>query len=188
MTWYISAVAIVFAVVYAARAAWIYCRAREVRLLRCPATGTGARVTLDAVRAALTLAPASEHIVRDCSLWPGRAGCAQKCCDDLQLSGSARCLHEILASWFAGKPCSSCYQPIAPFEGRTFTPGLISPAGDLVDWSQVDATTVFNVLDTHQPLCVRCDIVERFRRQRPQLARPEGRPTEEAAQGRARTL
>jgi hypothetical protein len=172
MTWYISAVGIVFAVVYAVRAARIYLRARDPRIVRCPATGTGATVDLDAVRAALTLAPPNEHVVRGCSLWPERAGCAQQCCDDLKLAGRGGCLRDVLAGWFEGKTCSFCQNPILPFDGGAFTPGLISPSGQLVHWAEVDMASIFKVLDTCRPLCVKCDIVERFRRNRPRLAQP----------------
>ena len=60
----------------------VYLGLRGTRLLRCPETRTPAAVGLDAGYAAWTAAFRQPLLrVRSCSLWPRRAGCAQRCCD-----------------------------------------------------------------------------------------------------------
>jgi hypothetical protein len=57
-----------------------YVRFRGRRRLRCPETGTGADVQLDARHAALTAAFGDPAVrVARCSLWPERGGCARAC-------------------------------------------------------------------------------------------------------------
>jgi hypothetical protein len=57
-----------------------FTRYRRKRLLRCPETGMAAEVQVDARHAALTAIPGPPELrVADCSLWPDRHGCAQRC-------------------------------------------------------------------------------------------------------------
>jgi hypothetical protein len=57
-----------------------YVRFRRRRRVRCPETGTGADVQVDARHAALTAAFGDPAVrVASCSLWPERGGCAQAC-------------------------------------------------------------------------------------------------------------
>jgi hypothetical protein len=165
---YVVVGALVVGLLYVAQALRIFFRARGARVVRCPATRTGARVELDAMRAALLLAPPSQHTVRRCSLWPDRADCAQLCCDEGPLL-SAGGLGSVVMRWYDGKACAVCDRAIPPFIWGEFTPGLLSPLGDLVEWRDVEIGSVFQVLDTHRPVCARCDVAERFRRQPPRL-------------------
>ena len=60
----------------------VYFRFRGTRWLRCPETRMPAAVGLDAAYAAWTAAFRRPLLrVRSCTLWPRRAGCAQRCCD-----------------------------------------------------------------------------------------------------------
>lgn len=53
---------------------------RGTRALRCPETGQGAEVGVDAVRAAWTAAFGPPRMaVKACSLWPERSGCGRNC-------------------------------------------------------------------------------------------------------------
>lgn len=55
-------------------------RYRETRILRCPETGSLAKVAIDAYRAALTSAFDKPRLrAKNCSLWPERKACAQGC-------------------------------------------------------------------------------------------------------------
>jgi hypothetical protein len=57
-----------------------FARFRRRRMVRCPATGLGAEIALDARHAALTAIPGPPQArVAACSLWPERQGCAQAC-------------------------------------------------------------------------------------------------------------
>ena len=53
---------------------------RRGRTVRCPETGLMAQVSIDARRAMLTAVPGPATVrVAECSLWPERRGCAEKC-------------------------------------------------------------------------------------------------------------
>src|SRR5262245_28582787 len=53
---------------------------RGRRTVRCPETGLTAEMEIDARRAALSAVPGPPKArVAKCSLWPDRAGCAQRC-------------------------------------------------------------------------------------------------------------
>ena len=55
-------------------------RFRGKRTVRCPETGLTAEVAIDARHAALSAVPGPPKVrVAACSLWPDRAGCAQRC-------------------------------------------------------------------------------------------------------------
>ena len=55
-------------------------RFRRRRTVRCPETGLLAMVTLDARHAALTAVPGPPDVrVADCSLWPEKQGCEERC-------------------------------------------------------------------------------------------------------------
>ena len=98
--------------VYAALAVRIYLRARKPRIVRCPLARKGARVTVDAARAAALLAPASDYVLSGCSLWPGRGNCLQWCVDDLDLAAEGRRVQDVLTRWYRDKTCTHCAQPI----------------------------------------------------------------------------
>jgi hypothetical protein len=57
-----------------------HARFRRRRRVRCPETGTGAEVQLDARHAALTAAFGDPAVrVARCSLWPRRGRCGEGC-------------------------------------------------------------------------------------------------------------
>lgn len=68
----------------------VYFGLRAPRWLRCPETHVLAGVAVDAGRAAWTAAFGQPRLkVRSCTLWPERAGCAQRCCELQEISGGA---------------------------------------------------------------------------------------------------
>jgi len=81
----LAVVAFVFAL--APVAGSVYLRLLAPRWLRCPETYLPAAVAVDAGRAAWTAAFGRTHLrIRSCTLWPQRAGCAQRCCDLPEIS------------------------------------------------------------------------------------------------------
>jgi hypothetical protein len=74
----IAGVAILYVLVPIA--ADTFARYRKRRAVRCPETGLVADVQIDARHAARTAVSGSPELrVEDCSLWPGRKGCAETC-------------------------------------------------------------------------------------------------------------
>lgn len=61
-------------------ALWTLGRYYRGTIVRCPARGKSARVTVDAVRAALTSTIGQPRLhVKDCSLWAYKRECMQAC-------------------------------------------------------------------------------------------------------------
>jgi hypothetical protein len=160
--------------VYAVAAARIYLRARKPRIVRCPLARKGARVTVDAVRAAALLAPASDYVLSGCSLWPARGACLQWCVEDLDLAAEGRRVQDVLTRWCRDKTCARCQQPIVIPPGAGFMPALLSPEGELREWAEVELESLFDVLDRHRPVCANCDVTERLRRQGRTAPSPTG--------------
>jgi hypothetical protein len=76
----LAAVALVFVLAPVAGSAYV--RLRAPRWLRCPETHLPAAVAVDAGHAAWTAAFSGPLLrIRSCTLWPERAGCAQRCCE-----------------------------------------------------------------------------------------------------------
>jgi hypothetical protein len=60
-----------------------FLRYRKRRIVRCPETGTGESVKVDATHAALTATYGRPRLrVEDCSRWPQRHDCDQECLAD----------------------------------------------------------------------------------------------------------
>lgn len=58
----------------------VFLQYRSKRRLLCPQTGTGAEVGIARARAAASqFFGAPQLKVANCTLWPGQAGCAQRC-------------------------------------------------------------------------------------------------------------
>jgi len=67
-------------------------RFRGRRTVRCPETGLTAEVEIDARHAALSAVPGPPKVrVAECSLWPDRAGCEQRCAAQLHHDPRTAC-------------------------------------------------------------------------------------------------
>jgi len=89
----LALVAVVF--VLAPVVGGVYAQFRVKRWLRCPETRIPACVGLDARYAALTAAFRQPLLrIKSCSLWPRRAGCAQRCCSLPEVSGDGDALRQ----------------------------------------------------------------------------------------------
>jgi hypothetical protein len=81
---------VAFVFVLAPVAGSVYSRLRAPRWLRCPETRMPAAVAVDARHAAWTAVWSRPLLrIRSCTLWPGRAGCAQRCCELPEISDDA---------------------------------------------------------------------------------------------------
>jgi hypothetical protein len=71
----------------------VYFRFRGTRWLRCPEARLPAAVDVDARHAAWTAAFREPFLrIRSCTLWPGRAMCAQHCRDLPEIAGQGDAL------------------------------------------------------------------------------------------------
>jgi hypothetical protein len=81
---------IAFVFVLAPVAGSVYVRLRAPRWLRCPETHMPAAVAVDARHAAWTALWSRPYLrIRSCTLWPRRAGCAQRCSELPEIADDA---------------------------------------------------------------------------------------------------
>jgi hypothetical protein len=146
-----------------------YLRWREPRLVRCPQTGTIARVNVDARTAAASAGGgAAELRLKECTLWP-RATCVQACLSDIQAAPDDCRVRNIVARWYEGKRCVFCRKAIPPVHLVEHHPALMNENGDTLEWNQIAPEQIPDALATNLPVCWDCHVADRFRREHPQL-------------------
>jgi len=155
----------------AVRMARIWFRYRGAMVVSCPESQRPAGVSLDAVHASLT-APGKPAALRltACSRWPERAGCGQECLAQVAASPEDCLVRNILAKWYAGKVCASCGLPFGEVDWSVRKPALLSAGKVTLDWSQVPAGSLHEVLDTALPICFACHTAHTLVREHPELA------------------
>jgi hypothetical protein len=146
-------------------AAAVYLKFRGTRLVTCPETKESAAVEVDAQYAAFTV-PIGERGLRlkDCSRWPERQDCWQKCLGQI-VSAPEDCLvRTILTNWYEGRTCVFCGKALGEIDWLDHKPALMSTERVTLEWNEIPAEKVPVVLQTHMPVCWNCHIAETFRR------------------------
>jgi hypothetical protein len=149
----------------AALAACAWLKWRGARLISCPENRRPAGVRLSVGRAMAR----QELRLKDCSRWPEKKNCGQECLRQIDNAPDGCLVSSILAGWYAGRECVCCGKPLGAMEWHERKPALLSPDGRSVEWQELRAEQVPDVLATHRPVCWNCHIVETFRRQHPEL-------------------
>ena len=148
----------------------VYLRYRGKRLITCPESGTTVALDLDARLAAAT-SPLHRPVLRvkDCSHWPERRDCDQKCLGQIE-SAPERCLvRNIVSEWYRGRVCAFCGRAFGDLNWLDHQPALVDPGGRTVLWRDVPADRLPDVLSAFRPACWDCHIAETFRREHPEL-------------------
>lgn len=152
------------------RLASTWLRYRGTRVVVCPENREMVAVAVDARHAALTAGPGRPDLrLEACTRWPEKAHCGQECLGQIEGAPDACLLRNILADWYRDKTCAFCSRPIGTVAWHEHKPGLVSPAGALLDWNSFRAEEVVDVLGTHKPVCWDCVVAEGFRRAHPEL-------------------
>jgi hypothetical protein len=141
-------IAIVLSVVAILLSSFRYLRARATRVVHCPATGAAAAVEL-------ALFGTERLRIHRCTLWPRRE-CRQACRREIARARDGCTFDAILATWFRRQDCVRCARPIAPPSFGAPRPGLLSPEGRVVRWTELDPAAIFDTIGTHRPMCARC--------------------------------
>jgi hypothetical protein len=152
---------------------------RGSRVITCPENRRPAGVVVDARHAAATaLGSAPELRLSSCSRWPERAGCGQECLAQVADSPEDCLVRNILTKWYAGKVCATCGQPFADIEWTSQKPVLLQNRKISVEWNQVPADKLHEVLAASLPLCFACHMANTLVREHPELVvdRSAGRP------------
>ena len=66
-----------------------------------------------------------------------------------------------LESWYQGKACSCCERGFGVIRWHEHKPALISPDHKLLQWKDVLAEEMSQVLATHEPVCGTCNFGDR---------------------------
>ncbi|HTS31107.1 MAG TPA: hypothetical protein VMH81_34785 [Bryobacteraceae bacterium] len=172
---------IAFLVLLGGIAAWrltgAWWKYRGRRVITCPENRRPAGVLVDSRHAAATsLGGTPELRLSSCSRWPERAGCGQECLAQIAAAPEDCLVRNILAKWYAGKVCASCGLAFGDIEWSGRKPALLRPGKISVEWNEVSADKVYEVLAASQPLCFACHMANVLVRERPELAvdRPAG--------------
>lgn len=145
---------------------WIsnFLKYRGERLVTCPENSETAAVNVDALHAAV-----SDLRLSRCSRWPERAGCDQRCLQQIATNPTECLVSKIVTDWYEGKSCTLCDRPIGVIAWHEKPPALLSPDGAAFEWSEIRHETLPKVFATCKPLCWTCYLAESFRREFPAL-------------------
>ncbi len=163
----VAAVYLLFALGGALRT---YLKLRGKRLVKCPETNQPAAVDLNAGQAARQTLAGTPHLrLSECSRWPEREGCGQECLGQIEAAPGDCLVRNIVERWYVGKVCAYCQRPIHEIEWQGHKPALMDPQRHTVQWDDVPAEQLPEVMDTYLPVCWDCHVTETFRRQHPEL-------------------
>ncbi len=151
-------------------AALTWFRMRGARVVTCPENHTLAGVEVNAAHAALTSLYRKPALrLESCSRWPEKHDCGQECLRQISAAPEECLVRNVLGRWYAGKSCAYCRTAFAALDWEFRKPALLSPDGKLLEWSAVPAAEVFQVLETHRPVCFTCFTANSFARQHPDI-------------------
>ena len=154
-----------------------YTKYRGKRVIICPETKEPAAVDVDATHAALTSALREPDLrLRDCSRWPEREDCGQECLAEIEASPDGCLVRTRLEHWYADKKCAFCGKPFGTIGWADHKPALMDPGGAILEWRQVRAEKLPEVLASDKPVCWNCRIAETFRREHPDQVVDRTRP------------
>lgn len=158
-----------------------YRKYRGLRVITCPENLESAAVRVDALRAAHWAAVSGDTVLRldRCSRWPEMGGCGQECLSQIQASPTGCAVNAIVASWYQGKSCVVCSQPIGPIVWHERPPAVRSKQGTTREWKDIPAEQLPVVFRTHAPVCFNCSLLERFGRDHSDLVVSRARLEEE---------
>jgi hypothetical protein len=146
------------------------------RVVTCPENQRQAGVTVDARHAAATaLGKTPELRLSSCSRWPERAGCGQACLSQIAAAPEDCLVRNILARWYEGKTCVSCQRPFEHIDWAGAKPAVLGADGISVEWNDVPADKLDEILATAAPICFGCHMAGKMVREHPDLAIDRGR-------------
>ena len=135
-----------------------YVRYRNKMVLTCPETEREVGVAVDVKRAAIT----GSVRLTDCTRWPEKQDCGQECLVELEASPESCMVRKRLETWYEGKACADCEKEFADIRWHEHKPALVSPDHKLLQWVDVPAEEMSEVLATHRPVCGTCNFAEKW--------------------------
>lgn len=147
-----------------------YLEFRGTRVITCPETSAPAAVVVDAKHAAATILHGDPELrLKSCTRWPERSGCDQECLRQIEEAPEDCLARTMLTNWYRGKRCAYCGNAFREIDWLDNQPALRGPGARTLQWAEVPAEKLPEILATHQPVCWNCHIAETFRREHPEL-------------------
>ena len=140
-----------------------YLKYRGDRVITCPENRRPAGVVVDTGHVLLTTLEGKPDLrLKSCSRWPERQDCGQQCLRQIEVAPEDCLVRHILTQWYEGKNCALCGKAIGEIQWADNKPALLNAKGQTVDWSDVPAADIPDVLASHQPVCWNCEVVNRM--------------------------
>lgn len=147
-----------------------YRRYRGKMLITCPENKCPAAVEVAAGSAAVETVLHKPHLhLSMCTRWPEKEGCGQECLGQIEKSPQDCLVWNIVHNWYAGKACAYCGKAFSHMEWHDRRPALMNLERKTVQWSELPAERLPEVLETHLPVCWTCHVSESFRREHPEM-------------------
>ena len=158
------------------RWASVWLRFRGTRVITCPENTRPAGVHVDERHAAASPRRGTPTLrLSACSRWPERQGCGQACLAQMEAWPEGCLARNILAEWYRGKVCACCGLPFGEIRwAAAQKPALIWTDKTTVEWSQVPAERLPEILETALPVCFACHMANRLVQEHPELALDRG--------------
>lgn len=143
---------------------------RGSRIVRCPETKEPVAVDLDLRHAVASAALGHPDFrLKDCSRWPEKRHCGQECLRELEAAPSECLVRNVVARWYEGKSCAFCGRAFGALRWHDHRPGLRTPGGVTVQWSEVPPVSLPRLLADAQAVCWDCTVAQTFRHDHPEL-------------------
>jgi hypothetical protein len=140
-----------------------YLKYRGNRVITCPENRRPAGVVVDTRHVMLMALEGKPNLrLKSCSRWPEYQDCGQECLRQIEAAPEDCLVRHILTQWYRGKDCALCGQPIGEIQWSGHKPALLNAQHQTVEWRDVPAEGVPEVLASHQAVCWNCHIVNRM--------------------------
>ncbi len=93
----------------------------------------------------------------------------RQCLGEVESAPDDCLVRTILTKWHKGKSCIFCGKALGAINWLEHKPALMGPDRVTLEWNEIRAETLPQVLLTHIPVCWNCHIAETFRRKFPEL-------------------
>jgi len=166
----VATAAAVFVFVGLRRALHTYLKFRGERIISCPENHKAAAVRVAAGKAACGASFGNEHLkLSNCSRWPEMQSCGQECLGQIEESPKACLIWTIINRWYQGQNCVYCHKPFGAIHWHDHPPALVDAERKTIQWNDIPAENLQEVLSTHWPVCWNCHVAETFRREHREL-------------------
>src|SRR5215468_5765754 len=141
---------------------------RGQRLVTCPETEKAARVRIAAGHAAMDALVGRRRLrLSDCSRWPERRNCEQDCLSQIEAAPEDCLVWNIVSRWSPYHYKKKCHKPFKQMNHIDHRPALMNVDLKTVEWDEIVAEKLPEVLASHWPVRWNCHIAQTFWREHP---------------------